>query len=81
MIALNDWNDSAQYHIKIKGLLDKRWCHWFDGMTIKSENGVTNISGLVTDQSALHGLLVRIRDLGLTLISVSRIESRKNNKV
>jgi hypothetical protein len=76
MTLQNTWQDSAYYHIKVKGLLSNRWRGWFEGMTIKSKNGVTKISGRITDQAALHGLLVRIRDLGLILISVTRDESR-----
>ena len=80
MTTQNAWQDSAYYHITIKGFLSNRWRGWFEGMVIESKNGVTNISGLVADQSVLHGLLVRIRDLGLILISVRRIESGKCNK-
>jgi hypothetical protein len=69
------WHDPAHYQIKVKGILGNRWSNWFEGMTIESKDGVTNISGNVADQAALHGLLVRIRDLGLTLISVMRVES------
>ena len=75
MITTNIWNDSAHYQIKVKGVLGNRWCDWFEGMTIDSRDGVTIITGNVADQAALHGLLVRIRDLGLTLISVMRVES------
>jgi hypothetical protein len=76
MTTQNTWHDSAHYQIKVKGILGKRWCDWFEGMTIKSKDGVTNITGIVADQAALHGVLVRIRDLGLTLISVTRVESK-----
>ena len=69
------WNDKAHYDIKVKGVLDDRWRNWFEGVTTKSSNGFTIISGEVADQSALHGLLDKIRDLGLVLISVNRIES------
>lgn len=71
------WNDKAHYDIKIKGVLGERWRDWFEGMTIKSCDGFTIISGKVADQSALHGLLDKIRDLGLVLDSVTRIESEK----
>lgn len=74
------------YEIKIKGLLDEYWNQWFDGMTLKSmENGesgqiCTLITGPIPDQPALHGLLAKIRDLNLTLISVHRINSKTNGK-
>ena len=60
-------------------MLDEHWSAWFDGLQITSEpDGVTLIAGPVTDQAALHGLLAKVRDLGLPLISVHRVapESR-----
>jgi len=74
------WHDPADYQIKVKGNLGSQWSDWFEGMIIESEGAVTTITGKVLDQSALHGLLVRIRDLGLPLISVKRFESEQNNK-
>ena len=74
------------YEIKIKGLLDEHWNQWFEGMTLKSvENGesgqvCTLITGPIPDQPALHGLLAKIRDLNLTLISVHRINSETNKR-
>lgn len=60
------------YEIKIKGYLDARWSDWFDGLTLTHlEGDGTILSGLLPDQAALHGLLERIRDLNLTLISVT----------
>ncbi len=59
------------YEIRIKGRLDPRWEAWFDGLTITAENGDTVIAGPVIDQAALHGLLRRVRDLGLPLVSVA----------
>ena len=59
------------YRIRIQGQLDSQWSDWFDEMTITLEDdGNTLISGPIIDQAALHGLLKKIRDLGLTLISV-----------
>ena len=69
------WNDKAHYDIKVKGILGDRWRNWFEGMTIQSRDGFTIITGEVADQSALHGLLDKIRDLGLVLNSVTRVES------
>ena len=63
------------YQIRIKGHLDHRWSEWFDGLTITLEdNGDTLLSGPVVDQTALHGLLRKVRDLGMQLISVTSIE-------
>lgn len=73
MAAQNVWHGPADYQIKVKGTLGSQWSDWFAGMTIESEEGVTILTGRLLDQSALHGLLVRIRDLGLPLISVNRV--------
>jgi hypothetical protein len=61
----------STYEIRITGRLDPRWEEWFDGLTITVDNGDTLISGRVVDQAALHGLLRRVRDLGLPLVSVT----------
>jgi hypothetical protein len=63
----------ANYRIKLKGCLDNRWSDWFGKMVIFSEGEETILTGQVSDQAALHGLLVRIRDLNLTLLSVERL--------
>ena len=70
----NPWHGPAHYQIKVKGRLGSQWRDWFEGMTITSEEDVTIITGKVADQAALHGLLIRVRDLGLPLISVKRVE-------
>jgi hypothetical protein len=66
------------YEIRLKGHLDRRWSDWFDGFTISyQEDGITLLAGTVTDQAALHGLLMKVRDLGLTLLAVVRVETEQ----
>ena len=73
--ATHDHNEPGNYEIRIKGHLDDRWAAEFDGLTITREgNGDTRLTGLVIDQAALHGLLKKVRDLGMLLISVNRIK-------
>lgn len=63
------------YHIRIKGPLDSQWADWFDGLAMTAEaDGDTLLSGPVADQAALHGLLKKVRDLGLTLLSINSVE-------
>ena len=63
------------YQIRIKGHLGPQWTEWFAGLTItREDNGDTLLTGSVVDQAALHGLLKKVRDLGMPLISVNRIE-------
>ena len=71
----NDLNQPMVYQISIKGHLGPRWAEWFGGMTITLEdNGDTLLTGPVVDQAALHGLLRKVRDLGMPLISAIRVE-------
>jgi hypothetical protein len=65
--------DKTFYEIQVKGYLDARWNELFDGMSIAWQDNVTTISGEVADQAALHGLLARVRDYGLTLISIKSV--------
>ena len=68
-------NPPDRYEIRIKGHLDTRWTDWFEGLTITREaNGETLLTGPVADQAALHGLLRKVRDLGLPLMSVTHVK-------
>jgi hypothetical protein len=66
--------EAGRYEIRLEGHLDARWGSWFDGLGLTHEgDGTTVIQGPVPDQAALHGLLSRVRDLALPLISVRRV--------
>ena len=71
----NTRSASPQYVIRVKGHLAARWATWFDGMCLTAENdGTTSIQGPVVDQAALHGLLQKLRDVGVPLISLTQVE-------
>jgi len=74
-------NEPAFYEIRISGQLDEQWSAWFDQMTLtRINNGDSLITGQVIDQAALHGLLRKVRDLGLSLISVNRLQPGQLNE-
>ncbi len=67
-------NPPGRYEIRIKGHLEPRWAAWFDGMSLtNASDGTTVIDGPVVDQAALHGLLQKLRDIGLPLLSVTQV--------
>jgi hypothetical protein len=67
--------EPARYELRVQGVLEPRWSAWFEGLQVSSDDrGETTIAGPVTDQAALHGLLAKIRDLGLPLLSVRRLD-------
>jgi hypothetical protein len=67
---------AGRYRIRIKGHLASRWATWFEPMTLTAEgDGTTAIEGPVADQAALHGLLHKVRDIGLPLLSVTRLDT------
>jgi hypothetical protein len=68
----------ARYEIRVKGVLDSRWTAWFDGLQVIGQGDETIICGLLADQPALHGLLAKIRDLGLCLICVRRLDTARD---
>ena len=70
------------YHIRLEGHLDDQWTDWFGGMSIMlEENGNTLLIGPVVDQAALFGLLKKVRDVGIPLISLNRVEPGKSPKL
>jgi hypothetical protein len=67
-----------QYEICVRGHLDQRWSNWFEGFAIcPTDNGETQLSGPVVDQAALYGLLIKVRDLGLPLVSVNSTQAKQ----
>jgi len=76
--ARND-QAGARYELRVKGVLDSSWSAWFDGLQVTSDDrGQTIIAGPVSDQAALHGLLAKVRDLGLELLEVRCIDPTDN---
>jgi hypothetical protein len=70
-----------RYQIRVEGHLNSHWAQWFEGMDIDSDGVMTVLTGSVADQSQLHGMLHRIRDLNLTLISVNKLDSADEEKI
>jgi hypothetical protein len=65
----------VRYEIRVKGHLGPRWATWFEGMSITAlEDGTTVLRGSLVDQSALHGLLARLRDIGIPLLSLAEVD-------
>ncbi len=78
--ATEGYHESGRYEIRIKGHLDNHWADWFEGLTItREDNGDTLLTGPVVDQAALHGLLRKVRDLGLRLLSVIQVDPKAAN--
>jgi hypothetical protein len=72
--TMGDRPDTRVYEIRVQGELTTRWSDWFAGLTVETGDGETRIVGPVDDQAALHGLLARIRDLGLPLLAVRTLD-------
>jgi hypothetical protein len=67
--------EPARYELRVQGVLEPHWSAWFEGLRVTSDQpGQTTIAGPVVDQAALHGLLAKVRDLGLPLLSVRRLD-------
>jgi hypothetical protein len=75
-------NGSERYEVRVQGRLESRWVAWFDSMTLTAEDdGITCIHGPVADQAALHGLLAKLRDVGLPLVSVLHVDGNERPDV
>ena len=77
MKTQNDINEPATYQIRIQGVLDPKWTSWFEGLTIEEDEAETLITGSFKDQAALRGVLNKLWDLNLNLISLNPIHSDK----
>ena len=67
----------ARYEVRVEGVLDSRWSEWFEGLHLQNRSGETILSGTLPDQPALHGILDKVRDLGLTIITVRRLPAEQ----
>jgi hypothetical protein len=73
--STGDHHNPGRYEIRLKGHLAPRWAAWFGGLSLsRQSDGTTIIHGFVADQAALHGLLQKVRDIGLPLVSVTQVE-------
>ena len=74
-------DEAGRYEIRLRGHLDARWAAWFDGLNLTHEgDGTTVIRGAVADQAAMHGLLQKVRDIGLPLVSVVYVEADQTDE-
>ena len=76
------FQNKARYEIRVGSHLDQRWSDWFEGMEVtqafnRSGSPITVLTGTIVDQAALHGILASVRDIGIPIISVNRIESHE----
>jgi hypothetical protein len=79
--ASTEDDEPGRYEIRLKGHLDDRWADWFGDLTLtREDNGETLLRGPVVDQTALYGLLRKVRDLGLPLVSVNQVDPKQANR-
>ena len=76
-----DYDTPAVYQVHVKGVLDPSWSDWFDGFTITSAEGYTELTGQVADQAALHGILTQLNNLGLAILSMRQVGSEEKPTV
>ena len=78
--STQDHHTFGRYEIRLKGHLDARWAAWFDGLSLTCErDGASVLHGQIVDQAALHGVLRKVRDVGLPLLSVVRVEADQSD--
>lgn len=78
MVRTQSMSNGDSYEIRLKGHLDESWADWFDDMTfVHDDDGTTILRGAIIDQAALHGLLKKIRDLGMPLLSVNLVDLKQ----
>ena len=75
-----NYDQATSYRIRIQGTIDPTWSDWFGGFTITPQNGETALEGEVNHQAALHGILAKINELGLSLISVNKLTDNRRQK-
>ncbi len=73
-MSTSSQRDAGWYEIRLSGHVDQRWTTWFDDMSLTTADGITVLRGHLVDQAALHGVLARLRDLGLPLLSLARVD-------
>jgi hypothetical protein len=76
----HNYDQPTSYRIRIQGTIDPTWSDWFGGFTITPQNGETVLEGEVNHQAALHGILAKINELGLSLISVNKLTDKRRQK-
>jgi hypothetical protein len=81
MTNTHEFDKPTAYQIRLKGILNSSWSDWFDGFTITVQGDETILVGVVPDQSALHGILAKINDLGLTIVSVERTSQTEKERM
>ncbi len=82
MTSQRDSKRPEVYEIRVKGVIDERWSEWFEGLEVSPQpSGETILVGPLVDQAALHGLLEKVRDVGLPLISVKRADDRSDREI
>lgn len=74
----NDAPTGDRYEIVVSGQLEPDWSNWFEGFTIEAETGRTRLTGRIVDQTALHGVLAKLRDLGIPIIAIERQATEPN---